>query len=249
MKDERSFWRDRYRQQVAWSYDVRQNIYREIGALSDWRILEVGSGYGALLNAINNEGYRHTYGLDIDLGALRESEGGFPLICADGRRMPLAKGVFDACVCHFLLLWITNPDIALRKMAGVVRPGGWLIALAEPDYGGRIDHPPFFEAVGSKQSAALSAQGADILMGRQLPGLLQSVGLVNITCGVLPARWQPGAKQPEAEQEWLVLQKDLQEQMDTEELTELRDQEMEAWGEGNRVTYVPTFYGYGQVEG
>ncbi len=74
------------------------------------------------------------------------------------------------------------------------------------------------------------------------------VGLQQITCGVLPARWQPGEEQPDALHEWQVLEMDLQGQKNAAELDELKAQELKAWTEGERVTYVPTFYGYGQVK-
>ena len=244
----RSFWRERYRQQVAWSRDVRRDILNEIGSQPDWRLLEIGSGYGALLHVLADEGYGQVYGLDIDLGALLETEGGFPLMCADGRHISLISGLFDVCICHFLLLWVKNPLIALAEMVRVTKPGGWLIILAEPDYGGRIDYPNNFEKVGSNQSTSLNAQGADIYMGRQLAGLLQKAGLKQITCGVLPARWKTGEKQYDALREWQVLEMDLQGQMNSAELDELKAQEMKAWTEGKRVTYVPTFYGFGQVK-
>lgn len=227
---------------------MRRYILDEISSQPDLRFLEVGSGYGALLQALTDDGYSQVFGLDIDLGALLETKGGFPLMCADGRHISLVSGSFDVCICHFLLLWIRDPLIALTEIVRVTKPGGWLIVLAEPDYGGRIDYPNIFEKVGSQQSASLSAQGADIYMGRQLAGLLNKAGLQQITCGVLPARWQPGEEQPDALHEWQVLEMDLQGQKNAAELDELKAQELKAWTEGERVTYVPTFYGYGQVK-
>ena len=85
----------------------------------------------------------------------------------------LFKASFDICLCHFLLLWIANPLAALKEMRRIVKPGGWVLALAEPDYGSRIDFPPELEALGQAQSKALQSQCADVSVGRKLRGLFK----------------------------------------------------------------------------
>jgi len=74
-------------------------------------------------------------------------------------------------------------------MRRVVKPGGWVVALAEPDYGGRIDYPDQLSALGWKQASALSAQGADTNAGRKLAGWLAETGLKGIQTGLLGGQW------------------------------------------------------------
>ena len=74
-------------------------------------------------------------------------------------------------------------------MRRVVQPGGWVAALAEPDYGGRIDYPDALAALGWKQAAAVHAQGADIYAGRKLAGWLGQAGLKDIQVGLLGGQW------------------------------------------------------------
>jgi SAM-dependent methyltransferase len=58
---------------------------------------------------------------------------------ADRHTLPF-QPVFDVTFCHFLLLWVSNPEKVVAEMGRVTRPGG-SVRLAEPDYGGRIDYP------------------------------------------------------------------------------------------------------------
>jgi SAM-dependent methyltransferase len=240
------FWRGRYREQAGWSRDTRRAIFDQLGITMDARLLEVGSGFGAVLGALQADGYRNTTGLDIDLFALQNAESDAALICADGLRLPWRGGAFDACLCHFFLLWVADPLGALREMARATAPGGRVIALAEPDYGGRVDYPPELEALGRAQSAALAGQGADIRMGRRLGELFTQAGLAEITCGVLPARWQL-ADADAGESEWRVLERDLAGRIMPDELSSFKKTDAHARVSGARALYVPTFYAYGRV--
>jgi SAM-dependent methyltransferase len=240
------FWRDRYREQAGWSRDTRRAIFDQLGITKDARLLEVGSGFGAVLGALQADGYRNTTGLDIDLFALQNAESDAALICADGLRLPWRGGAFDACLCHYFLLWVADPLGALREMAHATAPGGRVIALAEPDYGGRMDYPPELEALGRAQREALAGQGADIRMGRRLGELFTQAGLAEVTFGVLPARWQL-ADADTGESEWRVLERDLAGRVPADELAFLREREAQARASGARALYVPTFYAYGRV--
>ena len=70
----------------------------------------------------------------------------------------------------------------------VLRPGGALVAL-EPDYGGLIEYPPDI-AVRDTWIAALTRAGADPLVGRKLPGLLDARGF-SVRVDLLPELLPP----------------------------------------------------------
>ena len=120
------------------------------------------------------------------------------------------------------------------------------MALAEPDYGGRIDHPPILAQLGIWQEAALRGQDADPLIGRKLASLFTSAGIQEIGFGVLGGEWNLPFAEVERQTEWKVLLSDLGE-LDKAELRELRRLDEIAWERGERVLYVPTFYAWGQV--
>ena len=167
--------------------------------------------------------------------------------CGAAEQLPYAAGTFDLCYCHFLLLWLPNPLAALGEMRRVTRRGGSVLALAEPDYGGRIDYPDELAPLGDWQRQALERQGADSHLGRKLGALFGQAGLRKVETGVLGGRW--GAPLPAADlaAEWNVLQADLDGTVPMARLQELHDRDAAAWRRGERILFVPTFYASGQT--
>ena len=91
--------------------------------------------------------------------------------------LPFADQSFDVVLCHFLLLWLKTPVVALKEMARVCMPGGAVLALAEPDHDSRIDSPLELEKLGRLQTHGLKEQGANTRAGRQLSGWFIQAGL------------------------------------------------------------------------
>ena len=243
-------WHRRFTQQARWTEQLRAYLYGRLDLPAARRVLEVGCGTGAVLSGLPAYTRSQIFGIDIDLPRLQVARQAAPaaaLSAADGLRLPFPAGAFDAVVCHFYLLWMTDSARAAAEMARVTRPGGWVAALAEPDYGGRIDHPAALAELGQMQGRALARQGADPLAGRKLAGLFHAAGLVDVRAGVLGGEWGP-PPEPEAwESEWAVLEEDLRGQVSSEELQELRRLDAAAWEHGERVLFVPTFYAVGMV--
>ncbi|MBU1682774.1 methyltransferase domain-containing protein, partial [Patescibacteria group bacterium] len=192
-------------------------------------------------------GYSKLTGVDIDLPALKEIPPEIPAACADGQYLPFKNGSFAACLCHFFLLWVKDPLKALLEMKRVARPGGWLLALAEPDYGARLDEPAELKPLGELQTQALQRQGADPFIGARLPDLFRQAGLTAIESGTLERKddIQPNAE--DIEQEWLVLAADLRGMLSPAELERWRSVEQATWASGRRVLHVPLHYAFGQI--
>lgn len=77
------------------------------------------------------------HGLDLESDRLIEAHRHVPaaaLTCGDALVLPYPSGIFDITFCHFLLLWVRDPLLALLEMKRVTRSGGAVLALAEPDY-------------------------------------------------------------------------------------------------------------------
>jgi hypothetical protein len=133
----------------------------------------------------------------------------------------------------------------------VTKPGGAVLALAEPDYGGRIDFPPELAQIGQWQKTALQIQGADPEIGRKLAGIFSNLGLSRVETGVLGGQWTAPPSQEDWESEWSVIQADLQQTTRTpvnyESYQTLKRIDKSAWLKGERVLYVPTFYAWGFV--
>ena len=247
MNAEPSFWHTRFRQQVGWTAALRRHIFREIQLSPDDSLLEVGCGSGALLEALKNNGYTHLAGLDKDLSRLELVNKSFSPICGVGLRLPFPSQTFKTSLCHFYLLWVKDPLNALLEMKRVTRPGGWLIALAEPDYGQRIDKPDALVPLGKLQTQALIRQGADPTIGARLHLLFSRIGLTNIQSGVLTPQESQTITPADFKLEWQVIQSDLAGFISEEELARYKQLDQQAWQSGTRVMHVPVHFAYGQV--
>ena len=192
------------------------------------------------------------HGLDLSLPSLRQAARYAPtarLTCGDAHALPYASASFDFVICHFLLLWLAHPSLALDEMARLLRPGGWLLALAEPDYGGRLDYPPELVPPGQLQIEALRRQGADPEIGRRLGALLLGAGLQPVETGVLAGQWQCQPQTAETtypDLEWDVLETDIRALAEPARLDAWRAVHRAARRQGSRLTFVPTFYALGQ---
>jgi len=244
-------WNARFLQQARWTRELRYHLYHRAGLSQARRVLEIGCGTGALLGELTRLSAASVYGLDIELEFLRvamRNAVGAQLIQGDAHSLPLPSRVFDLVLCHFLLLWLNEPLQALQEMQRVVRPGGAVLALAEPDYGGRIDYPPPLALLGEAQRQALQRQGADPLIGRRLAQLFHQAGLSSIEVGVLGGQWSTPPSSQDWELEWQVLEADLRSLPHfTANLQDLKRLDAQAWQDGSRILFVPTFYAWGVV--
>ncbi len=243
-------WHSRYQQQASWSRDVRQYLFGKTKIGPDEKILEVGSGTGAVLNILSKEISCQLFGIDIDLPSLQFSATRHPKIhhtAADGFHLPFLNDDFSITYCHYLLLWIQSPLEILIEMTRVTKSGGSIIALAEPDYQGRIDYPQPLDDLGQQQTQALESQGVDTCMGRKLAGMFSRAGLKEVTVGILGSQWDRDKTQKIDKNEWMMIRSDLLGKLSAETLESYRRAEVMAREIGERILFIPTFYALGIV--
>ena len=247
MIKDHSFWHARYRQQAGWTENTRRYIFNKAGISSNESILEVGCGSGAVLEMLEAEGYQHLTGIDHDLSTLLQTSPPHLSACADGLHLPFPSASFNHCLCHFYLMWVSDPLKALHEMARVTTPGGWVFAFAEPDYGGRIDYPKTLERLGKMQTKSLQTQGADVHMGRRLLALFKECGFDEVGTGIISADWEPGTDMNSFKDDWEVITRDLAGLISPEELDALRSRAEASTLKGYDIWFVPIFYAYGRV--
>jgi SAM-dependent methyltransferase len=111
------------------------------------RLLDVGSGAGTITCDLA--------GLVAEVVAIEPTEAALELTrqevarrgaskvncrTADVHRLPFPDDSFDVAHAHQVLQHLSDPVTALREMARVVRPGGY-VAARDSDYGGFLWHP------------------------------------------------------------------------------------------------------------
>lgn len=235
----------RYTQQAAWTAPARRHLLAAAGLPNARRVLEVGCGTGAVLSTLSMPAGSLLAGLDIDRDALSLAQQHAPaaqLTAGDAHTLPYPDACFDIAFCHFVLLWVGEPAQALAEMRRVVRRGGAVLALAEPDYSQRADAPDELTPLGRAQTQALRARGADPTVGDRLPALFAAAGLQLVDSGPLQT-----SSSPAAEGEAATLRADLSGHMPAEELERWLALDAAAWAAGTRQLHVPTYYAFGRV--
>lgn len=213
-------------------------------------VLDIGCGTGALLSDLEALSPGRIIGADINLEYLQLASSTAPdvdLLGANVHLLPFRENSFDIVLCHYFLLWAGNPQHALEEMRRVTRPGGSVVAFAEPDYGGRIDHPQEFVPIREFQISALIKAGADPHLGRKLRSMFWETGFTEIESGVYQGSWSSELSQEEIDSEWMVLAADLADFLTENELQEFQKLERISRERGDRLVYVPTFFTWGKV--
>ena len=244
-------WHQRYVQQTRWTEAVASYLFQSAKISSSHKILEVGCGTGAVFQELIHPLGAAYCGLDIDptyLAYFAQAHHNTCLTSGDAHHLPFSSGCFDVSLSHFVLLWVSYPAQTLSEMVRVTRSGGIILALAEPDYGGRIDYPQELSRLGQWQIDSLKHQGADPLIGRQLRALFTNSGITSVETGVLGGQWGSDFDQAEFNSEWDVLHADLARQPEKLiQLPRLKELDRLARQQGHRILYVPTFYAWGYV--
>jgi SAM-dependent methyltransferase len=241
-------WHARYRQQGIWSSSIQDYLFNQAHVGFHDKILEVGSGTGAIAEILSEKGYQYLTGVDINHSSLffaQQSQFFCHLTQADGYQLPFKAHTFKVSYCHYLLLWIDQPDQMLTEMRRVTEPGGYVMALAEPDHQARIDYPPPLDHLGELQTLSLHGQGVDVQMGRKLRSLFQAVGLRDVQSGILGAQWSSEGTRDSTE--WVMIKADLGNKLDEDSLAKYKQIDLQARNTGTRVLFVPTFFALGKV--
>jgi len=241
-------WEEQFGRQAGWTRATRQHLYRRANLLRARRVLDVGSGTGVVTEELAASTKGEVIGLDIDPAMVafarqrgrqkHAAQGGrAEYRLGDAHDLPFPDGWFDVTACHFVLLWCRDPGRAAEEMKRVTRPGGMVLVCAEPDYGGRIDHPDL--PIGRWQAEALRSEGADPLLGRKLRALFRPE---QADVGVIPGLWDLATLRAEFDREWGLWERSLAGILSPGELARLRAADQAAVVSGERFVFMPVFY-------
>lgn len=236
-------WDGQFARQAGWTQATRSHLYRRANLLRAKRVLDVGSGTGAVTEDLAARTKGRVVGVDLDPAMVdfaQQRGGQAEYSPGDAHELPYGDGKFDITVCHFLLLWCQDPARAAREMIRVTRPGGAILVCAEPDYGGRIDYPDLPLARWQRQ--ILRSEGADPCLGRKLRGLFSRPGVRRAEVGVIPGLWDLATLRAEFRAEWGLWERSLAGAVPAAELAQAKAADLEAIETGERLAFMPVFY-------
>ena len=106
--------------------DLEVELVARYGTGKD--VLEVGCGTGLILSRV--AGFARTArGIDLSAGMLARAAGrGLAVAQASATELPIASASVDVAYSFKVLAHVRDIGAALREMARVVRPGGWVLA-------------------------------------------------------------------------------------------------------------------------
>jgi SAM-dependent methyltransferase len=168
-------------------YDaVTRERLERLGPLHGASCLEVGAGAGSvtrmLADAVGPTGA--VVALDLDLRFLRDLD--IPNVTVRQHNVmtdDLEQGTYDLVHCRALLLHLSDPMLALRRMVSALRPGG-LLLVEDADFSSLAavpGHPQaaaFDRLVGLWRAGYPADASFDPWFGARLPALLAELGLV-----------------------------------------------------------------------
>lgn len=239
-------WHEQFVRQARWTQVIRNQLYRQANLMQAERILDVGCGTGVIANELARRTRGTVLGVDINaemLALARRPTSRSRYETANALDLPYPDGHFDITTCHFTLMWVHDPALAVREMARVTRQGGHVLICAEPDYGGRLDWPDL--PIREWQIEGLRRQGADPLIGRRVRQLLADVGL-RCEVGTIPGNWDAHQVYEDAEAEWKWIAYDVGDAVDPATFEQVWAQARAALDAGTRLAYVPIFYAAGK---
>jgi SAM-dependent methyltransferase len=157
------------------------------------RVLDVGCGPGADLAVISelvgSSGF--AVGIDLSMAMVEASisrlgSTDLRLACAmaNGQSLPFADASVDACWIRAVLVHAPEPARAVAECARVLRPGGRLV-VSEPDHGTHVVSSSELE-IFERIKANRRQHFRHPLIGRQLGGLLNAAGLVEVEVWATP---------------------------------------------------------------
>ncbi len=236
-------WEFQYRRQYTWLNDTRKYLYREVDIARSRKVLEAGCSIALVAEELRKRIDGTVVGIDVDIQALGEAkmrDEKLLLVCGDIYNLPFKRDTFDCVLFQFFLLWLKRPLNAIRAMINTISPGGWLLAMAEPDYGGRIDFP---SAVNNSSviQKKLREEGANPLIGRELEFLFREASLENVKWGISSIPFGIKLCRQNFEDEWRFIEL-LSKTDNKHELKAMRRKEKNLLDQGRRAYFAPVFH-------
>ena len=219
----------------SWLWVLRNRVLE--GAAGKPSSLDVGCGPGFVMEVLSEE--MDVSGIDVDEDMVKACKArGLRAVGARAEDLPFDDHSFDVVYCSFLLLWVKDPVRVMEEMGRV--SGKWVVCLAEPDYGARIDYPEGLSEVPGILARGITEMGGDPFVGRKLRSIFKDAHL-EAEIGVHPGVWSIERLREESEAEWAWIEAGMK-GCNESEIERLRSAWREALRDGTLFQYNPIFY-------
>jgi ubiquinone/menaquinone biosynthesis C-methylase UbiE len=233
-----------FSRQADWTRAYRNQIYRQIGLIKSKNLLEVGCGTGVITKELRDKTSAKITAIDFDetmINIAKNKVSDVRFLTENVEKLSFKDRSFDFVLCHYFLLWVSNPEKAISEIARVCKRDATFVALAEPDYGAWIEYPEM--ELGKYHTEYLQKEGADPFMGRKILSLFESAGF-ETTLSVVAQTWNQNLLQENIAEEWKrVLEADL---ISDNEFNEIIKKEKKLIKRNQRMIFIPVFTAIGR---
>ena len=234
-----------YLEQAGWFKQLRTKYFRMASLQAARRVLEIGSGTFAVTDEILKKcgGLMVSLDRDTDAMAMPRSPGpdSARRLLADGLALPFRSGAFDAVTCQMVFMWVREPLRLADEAYRVLTPGGYMIACAEPDYGGALEHPDACSIMGLI-AGHLYKEGADPMVGRKLLSLFPQDRWDIVDLQVHPmGSWNRSSGEEAARSRIARVERELDGRVQKKVLTRWADNLRREMRKGGCFLFVPHF--------
>ncbi len=183
---------ERLKRQIADLAPDSDQMLAKIGIKPGEKVVDIGCGPGGVLHllgkhvgpagsvlGIDRSAYfvdqARRFAADLGLTQVEVREG-------DAYDTGLPRASFDGAHMRLVLVNVPKPELIVREIVSLVRPGGW-VASFEADVPTRVIDPPSpaLERLLSVYGANAQSQGIDLAVGRRTHRLFREAGLTDIS--------------------------------------------------------------------
>lgn len=173
----------------------RRSIIEALPIQPHARILDIGTGFGALPLELAARSEVHVEGLDIDSEKLeianrmkrsieenKEMPGDIHFRTGNAYHLPYDNHSFDCVVAWYVFQHLEKPDQVTEEILRVLRPGG-IVCLIDADDQLVLTYPepsPEQQQLSKAFDSLQRKRGGDRFVGRKLTTFLQRAGFENI---------------------------------------------------------------------
>jgi SAM-dependent methyltransferase len=165
--------------------------FERIGIRPSERVLDIGCGPGGVLHLLAKRvgSTGSVLGIDrsphfVELAKRFVADHALPQVEVregDAYATGLPCASFDGAHMRLVLVNVPKPELIVKEMVSLVRPGGW-IASFEADISGQLFDPPFpaWTRLTEAYIAYSKAKGVDLRIGRRTHSLFREAGVQDI---------------------------------------------------------------------